>query len=489
MAAFPQTPHFTGLNRPIGAEYDLENLVVEGTIPADVDGVFFRAVPDPAFPPKFDDDNVLSGDGMISAVRLQGGKASTSMRYVQTARHKAEVEAGRTRFGRYRNPFTDDADMAGVDRTVANTTPVWHAGRLLMTKEDGRPYQINPQTLETIGSYDFGGKLKSETVTAHVRIDPVTGELFFYGYEADGPASTKVAYLIADKDGNLTSEQWFDVPYCSMMHDFTITENYALFPVYPTTCSLDRLKEGGDHWIHEMDLDSWLGVMPRYGDVSEIKWFKGGKGVSCYHMMGAFEDADGNIHFDQCLSNVNAFPFIREASGIHMAPWDVRGALTRWTVNPKGPASDVVETIVGPPGDFPVIPAAEQGRPYARGWMLTMNPEMRGPPVAGGPVGAMFNMLMRLDFTGAPIQALALDPGMSFNEPVHVPSKTEGHEGWLVMVVDTQTGPDDFTHACWVIDAGNVGAGPVAKIEIPTRLRPQVHGWWVSSDQLAKAVA
>ena len=72
----------------------------------------------------------------------------------------------------------------------ANTTPVWHAGRLLMTKEDGRPYQIDPQTLETIGSYDFGGKLQSETVTAHVRIDPVTGEFFFYGYEADGPAST-----------------------------------------------------------------------------------------------------------------------------------------------------------------------------------------------------------------------------------------------------------------------------------------------------------
>jgi hypothetical protein len=27
-----------------------------------------------------------------------------------------------------------------------------------------------------------------------------------YGYEADGEASTKVAYLIVDKDGNLTRE-------------------------------------------------------------------------------------------------------------------------------------------------------------------------------------------------------------------------------------------------------------------------------------------
>jgi len=42
-------------------------------------------------------------------------------------------------FGKYRNPFTDRPEAGGVDRTVANTTPVWHAGRLLMTKEDGRP--------------------------------------------------------------------------------------------------------------------------------------------------------------------------------------------------------------------------------------------------------------------------------------------------------------------------------------------------------------
>ena len=142
-----------------------------------------------------------------------------------TARWLAEHEAGRARFGKYRNPFTDDADVQGVDRTVANTTPVWHAGRMLMAKEDGRPYQVDPLTLETIGSYDFGGALKSETMTAHVRIDAATGELFFYGYEADGCASTKVAYCVVGPDGTLRSEQWFDAPYCAMMHDFTISEN------------------------------------------------------------------------------------------------------------------------------------------------------------------------------------------------------------------------------------------------------------------------
>jgi carotenoid cleavage dioxygenase-like enzyme len=481
---YPQTPDFIGLNAPVGKEVSFKGLAVEGMIPAEVRGAFYRAVPDPAFPPMFADDNLLSGDGMISKLHFNtDGSVDYDMRFVDTARHQAEVAAGKSLFGRYRNKFTDSPEVAGVDRTVANTTPVWHAGKLLMTKEDGHPYRIDPHTLETLGSYDFDGALKSETMTAHVRIDPESGEMFFYGYEADGIASTKVAYCIADKQGKLTREQWFDAPYCAMMHDFVITENYALFPVYPTTADLDRLKAGGEHWGHHMDLDSWVGVMPRYGDVSELRWFKGPKGVFCYHMMNAHEDADGLIQFDQCLSSVNSFPFIQRVTGLNIPPWEAKSGLTRWTIDYGSNNEAIVETVIGPPGDFPIIPATSQGRAYGHGWMLSMNPEMQGPPVFGGPVGAMFNMLLRWDLRGGPPQGLALDPGQCFNEPVHVPS-VHG-EGWLICIVDTQTGPDDFTHAVWIIDGGNVSAGPVAKIAIPTRLRPQVHGWWVSQSALA----
>ena len=412
MKRYPDAPEFTGLNTPLGEEYEVPELAIEGRIPGDVEGVFFRAVPDPAFPPFVEDGAaVLSGDGMISAIRIAGGKASIGIRYVQTERHKAEVAAGRALFGKYRNPFTDRPEAKGLDRTVANTTPVWHAGRLLMTKEDGRPYRVDPRTLETMGRYDFDGKLKSQTVTAHVRVDPDTGELFFYGYEADGLASTKVAYCVVDRRGTLASEQWFDAPYCAMMHDFTITQNYALFPVYPTTCDTQRLQAGGDHWVHEMGRDSWVGVMPRYDSVAAMRWFRGPKGVSCYHMMNAFEDAGGRIQFDQCLSSVNAFPFIQRASGLNIAPGETGTRLERWTIDLSKGSDRVIETVIGPPGDFPVIPASMQGRPYSHAWMLSMNPQMKGPPVAGGPVGAMFNMLLRVDFTGKPPQALALPPG------------------------------------------------------------------------------
>ncbi len=261
------------------------------------------------------------------------------------------------------------------------------------------------------------------------------------------------------------------------MHDYAMTENYVLFPVYPTTCDLERVKAGGNHWVHEMDRDSWVGVMPRYGDVRQLRWYRGPKGMFCFHMLNAFEDADGRIQFDQCLADVNVFPFIQRASRLDVPPEASNGRLARWTIDVGNGSDAVTETVIGPPGDLPIIPATFQGRPQSHGWMLTMNPDTRGPPVLGGPVGAMFNVLMRLDFTGRPLQLLGLAPNECFNEPIHVPAADPAHEGWLLTVVNRQTGPNEFENALWVLEAGKISACPVAKMVIPRRLRPQVHGW------------
>ncbi|MBB4640995.1 carotenoid oxygenase family protein [Rhizorhapis suberifaciens] len=487
MKIFPQTPDFMGLNEPLGVEVHLENLEVEGTIPSEIEGAFFRAVPDPEFAPLYPDDTALSGDGMISRIRFQGGKVDYDIRYVKTARYLAEKEAGKALFGRYRNPYTDRAEVQGVDRTVANTTPIWHAGRLFMTKEDGRAYEVNPNNLETLGSWDYHGALKSETMTAHVRIDPETGEMFFFGYEAGGLCSTDVAYCIADRDGTLVSEQWFKAPYCSMMHDFAITESFAIFPVFPTTASLDRVKEGGAHWIHEPELESWVGIMPRYGKVEEMRWFKGPKGVSVYHIMNAFEEG-GKVHMDMHLSDTNAFAFIRVASGIDRQPWEIQGGFVRWTFDMESGDNAIGQEMKGPPGDMPRIPDAKQGRPYGYGWYGSVNPQ-GGPPLLGGPAGVCFNMLFRIEPDTGRLEALGLPPGHAIHEPVHVPAADPAHEGWLIAIVDHQTGDTQFEHAAWILEAGNIGAGPVAKVRIPTRLRAQVHGWWVSSAQLAQAKA
>lgn len=489
MPKFPNTLPFIGLNRPVRIEASIRNLDVEGRIPDDVRGAFFRAVPDPAHPPLYEDDITLSADGMVSRFLFEDGQVDYDIRYVRTYRYELERKARRALFGHYRNPYTDDPSVRDPSRpdlrTVANTTPVWHAGRLFMTKEDGRPYEVNPHTLETVGYWDYEGALKSQTLTAHPRIDPVTGEMFTYGYEAAGLATRDVAYCVVGPDGRLKSEEWFQAPYVASLHDFCITGKWAVFPIFPTTCDLERLKAGGPHWAHQQDLESWVGVMPRYGKASEMRWFKGPKGVSAFHMTNAFDDGE-KIHVDICLSETNAFPFMREAGGIKKNQWEIKSALTRWTIDMSSGSDAITAAEIGPPGDLPRIRDADQGRPYSVIWLPSMNPQAKGPPLVGNVVGAAFNCLLRLDLDSRRIDALNLDPGMAISEPVHVPSSDPGHGGWLLAVVDRQA-ERDYDSELWILEADDIAAPPVARVRIPLPVRPQVHGCWVSAKQLAES--
>lgn len=118
MSRYPDTIHFTGLNRPLGVEGSARTLPVGGTIPAETDGAFSRAVPDPAHPPRFGDDIALSGDGMVARFSIRDGHVDYAIRYVETERYALERAARRALSGKYRNPFTDDPAMAGKDRTA-----------------------------------------------------------------------------------------------------------------------------------------------------------------------------------------------------------------------------------------------------------------------------------------------------------------------------------------------------------------------------------
>jgi carotenoid cleavage dioxygenase len=488
MNAFPQTLHFMGNNTPQRIELSIRNLEVEGDIPAEIEGAFFRSVPDNAHVPMFEDDVALNADGMIGRFNFEGGAVDYDLKFVETERYLAEKKARRALFGRYRNPFTDDPSVAGMDRTVANTTPVWHGGRLFMTKEDGRAYEINPHTLETVGKWDFYGVLKSETFTAHPRVDPVTGELFFFGYEAGGLCTRDVAYGIADKDGNLVSEQRFEQPECAMIHDFVITQKYAIWPIFPTTADLDRLKAGGEHWAHQQAGDSWIAIMPRYGKVEEMKWIKGPVGVSCFHEVNAYDDGD-LVQIDLCLTDTNAFAFMREAGGIQRDQRSLQGALTRWTIDMSKAEPVIEERPLGPPGDLPRLADADQGRPYNRAWYLSMNPEAQGPPMLGGPVGVNFNALLRIEPGNGRLTMMGLPPGAAISEPVHVPSRESGHGGWLLAAIDIPTGPvpHQYETELWVIEADQVENGAIAKVRTGLTLRSQVHGCWVSRKQLSRA--
>lgn len=60
---FPPEPQFSGFMEPCSFEGECRDLEVEGTIPAEIGGCFFRVMPNPQFPPYVENDFVSGRSG------------------------------------------------------------------------------------------------------------------------------------------------------------------------------------------------------------------------------------------------------------------------------------------------------------------------------------------------------------------------------------------------------------------------------------------
>lgn len=480
-AKFPETPDFTGFQAPTRLEADLYGLeVVEGEVPRELNGTYFRVQPDPAWPPKLGRDISINGDGLITSFRFADGHVDYRSRYVRTAKFEAERKARRALFGAYRNPFTDDPSVAGLSRGTANTSILWHGGKLFALKEDSHPVEIDPRSLETIGSHDYGGALRSQTLTAHPKIDPRTGELFTYGYAARGETTLDVAYYIVDRSGSIRHETWFEAPYGCMIHDFGVTERHAVFPITPLCSDLERLKAGGPHFEWDAGRPSYLGVMPREGDGSEIRWIPG---YTCHatHTLNAWEEGS-LIHYDTPTGADRVFPFFPARGG---KPWDAGAAapyLTRWTVD-LSRNDPVVEQqrLIPFTGDFPRIDERYATRRNRYGWITGHDPAH--DPVARPGGGLMLNAIIQHDFdTGACVSYYVGD-GCSAQEPQFVSRSPDAPEadGWLLMVRHRLS---ELLSDLVILDTRDIAAGPVAVVGMPIRLRRGLHGTWVPRDEI-----
>lgn len=470
---FPDTPTFTGYNTPTLKEIHASNLEVVGDIPADLRGAYYRCGPDPRFPPLLGDDIYVNGDGMIGQFRIRDGRASYRCRYVRTEKFVTEERAGRALFGAYRNPFTDDGSVAGLDRTTANTAAFFHADKLFALKEDGLPYEIDPDTLETIGRCDFDGRLKTLTVTAHPKLDAETGEWVFFGYEANGLASREVAYAVVDGGGKLVREQWFSAPYAAMQHDFAVTRDYVIFLVFPTTTSVERMRAGGDHWVWQDDLSSWLGVMPRNGSVGDIQW-REYPAASSFHVANAFNDGS-QICIDLLLSKRSGFPYIRNSDGSDSELADSLAFPTRLTLDAEKTDTAIETARLSPiPGELPMIDRRLNASRHTTIYYGGISTEL--PLCTTGPVGPGFNTLVSADTNSGKINTFSLGPNRTFQEPQFIGSK-EQPGGYIMVVSDHH---DTGEARLLILPADKIATGPIAEVVVPFRLRAAFHGCWVA---------
>jgi carotenoid cleavage dioxygenase len=482
---FPDEPGFQGRFAPVRLEGEIRGLeVIHGEVPPELYGTYYRVGADPAWPPAphVTRDFYFNADGMVAMFRFSGGDVDFKTRYVRTPRFVAEREARRSLFGAYRNPCTDDPSVAGLSRGLANTNVYWHAGRLLASKEDSPPVQIDPDTLDTVGEWTWSGDLSSHTATAHPKIDPRDGSLVFFGYAAKGETTPDIAYYEADASGRIIHEAWFTAPYSSMIHDWAVTENFVVFPVIPLTSDADRLKNGGPHYVWDGSQDVYLGVVPRRGGGAgggTVRWYRGTNRFAS-HIMNAFDDGR-HVYIDTPVGERSAFPWFPDIAGAPFDPEKSRGYLSRWTIdtraNPDEGFGECRLTYCA--GEFPRtddrwatsqyrfglinltdIPGqkADDGLPGFR-WLASVDPE----------TGAMRTRFAGRDST---VQEAIFVPG--------APGAPHG-EGYVLVLVDRH---ETATTELLVLDAAHIDDLPIATLRIPIRMPGGLHGNWVSEQQL-----
>ena len=447
---------------PWGTEGAARDLPVVGRIPRELNGTYYRNGPNPAFPP-LGRYHWFDGDGMIHAVTLDDGRASYRNRYVLSRGLREEQEAGRAL---YRGLLEFQATEIPGFKNTGNTNIVWHAGKLLALVEAALPTRMMAGPLDTVGEYDFDGRLAGP-MTAHPKLDPETGEMLFFGYSPFPPYLT---YHVAAADGALVRSEVIDVAWPSMMHDFAITKDHVIFILCPLVFSFERLAERGGAFSWEPERGTRLGIMPRRGGNADVRWFDTDPSY-VFHAMTAYEDGDA-IVLD--VARYGRLDFMSAAAVEEPGYRDANAArLHRWRIDLArgGVASTPLDDIVT---EFPRVDERRLGRRHRFGYMAAREPELND--------GAqpLWTAVRKYDLERGGVTERRFGAGNGVGEPLFVPRTASAGEddGWvLVLVYDAARDTSDF----WILDAQDVAGEPVARVTLPHRVPYGFHGNWVAA--------
>ena len=112
------------------AELDVADCEIDGKIPAELNGAFYRVGPDAQYPLRA--GNIpFDGEGHVSMFRIENGHVNFRSRFVRNERYVAQEKAGKILFPMYRNPYMDDPSVKGKSRGTHNTHIIHHNGMLL----------------------------------------------------------------------------------------------------------------------------------------------------------------------------------------------------------------------------------------------------------------------------------------------------------------------------------------------------------------------
>ncbi len=217
------------------------NLKVDGKIPKDLSGTLFRTAPGQSSNHGVKLRHLFDGDAYVSGWQFRNGKASLQGRYVPTPGRLKEKKAGKMLFNEY-GTNAPGPRQGGKNQPSVNIIE-WQ-GKLLGLSEGSLPTIIDPKTFDFEGYENFGGVVPDYlTFTAHPRFDPVSGDMFAWGFEKRPPGTM---HIIKANRKTGEAETLYKMPQrgFNMVHDAMLTENYFVVLILPTAYDLSMIMSG-----------------------------------------------------------------------------------------------------------------------------------------------------------------------------------------------------------------------------------------------------
>eukprot|EP00752_Nemacystus_decipiens_P006247 g5634.t1 len=494
-----------GAYAPVHEEITAQECEVVGELPVAVFGEFARNGPNPRFAPK-GGYHWFDGDGMVHAVRIKSsGSASFSNRFVKTNLLKAAEEEGEAvgiKIGDMANRLFLPKmmlsvlkvklgllpDFEGMHEATANTSLVFHAGRLMALCEGGLPCAMrvtDAGVVETLGVLPFGGKMRTP-FTAHPKKDLSTGKLYGFGFQLD--REPYLTMYVLDAEGELERQFPIGVERGTVMHDMAITENYVIFLDLPMVLKTENFVKGGFPIVFDDKLYARMGIVPLdAADDSSIRWFDMPEAFYAFHVLNAWEEKveiDGTLNAVIKIVTCDTFELDADQNelkkplkpGAIPRPYTTTlnldtGTVTRACMTPQPPKEGL---------DFPQIRQALIGRKNRFGYFAGHDT-----------IEDLPNALVKLDLEAATpetaeVGRIGLGDGWLGGEALFVPKHGEGggeeDDGFLVSFVSPV---DSGNSELRVWDAKTMNPDPVGIVKLPARVPLGFHAIFLTEAELA----
>jgi all-trans-8'-apo-beta-carotenal 15,15'-oxygenase len=455
--------------RDLPREHGFEPLRVEGTIPAGLSGTLYRT--GPALFSTFGNPygHWFDGDGAVSAVRFANGGALGAVKLVQSVGLVEERRAGRRLYAGYGThaPGLRRFLPASKRKNPANTSILPWDGRVFALFENGRPTEIAPGDLSTVGEDDLAGAVVG-TFSAHPHAVPSRRAIYNFGIRY-GVHMVIDLYELSDAG---RARKLGEVPLArpTMIHDFIATEKHLVFFAPPLKVSPLRLLFGLDTLSDQMRFQASLGTDVIVVPIDDPKRWTHFTVEPFYqwHFVNAYErgaeivvDVVRYADFD---SNRWFGDLVRPRGSAYFA-----GELWRVTLDPVARRA-TSEPRWAHPCEFPRVAPAVEATRHTIAWVAA------NAAPAGHPVARLHDAIARVEVdTG---RASVWPSGGVASEPVFVPRPDAGpgcaeDDGWLlVLVYDPALDASNIT----VLDARDPSAGPLARAWFDHHVPPTTHG-------------